>query len=76
MRKNRVHDELDTVKLTSPSAEDTYIGVEQKVAFMKELHGVPEPYREVLYLRLFGELSYGLSLFFVLRFGTIPKTAI
>lgn len=58
MRKNCVHDEIATVELTSPSAEDTFIDVQQKVAFMKDLHGVLEPYREVLYLRLFGELSF------------------
>lgn len=29
------------------------------MALLKHLHGLPEPYREVMYLRLFGDLSFG-----------------
>ena len=58
LRKNHFYEELDTVELVAPSAEDTYFHAQQKVALMKELHAIPEPYREVMYLRLFGNLSF------------------
>ena len=58
LRKNHFYEELDTVELVAPSAEDTYFQTQQKVALMKELHAIPEPYREVMYLRLFGNLSF------------------
>ena len=58
LRKNHFYEELDTVELVAPSAEDTYIHALQKVTLMKELHAIPEPYREVMYLRLFGNLSF------------------
>ena len=29
-----------------------------KVELMRKLHDLPEPYREILYLRLFGGLSF------------------
>lgn len=57
-RKNRRHEDIDDVELTTPSAEDVCLDAQQKVALMKALHAVPEPYREVLYLRLFGNLSF------------------
>lgn len=58
LRKNHLYEEIDTVELSTPSAEDTYIDARQKVSLLKALHAVPEPYREVMYLRVFGELSF------------------
>ena len=46
------------MELSTPSAEDTYIDARQKVSLLKALHAVPEPYREVMYLRVFSELSF------------------
>jgi len=58
LRKNRVYEDLDNVEITTPSAEDTCIDEQQKVLLMKELHAIPEPYREVMYLRIFGNLAF------------------
>lgn len=58
LRKNHVYEEPDALELVAPSAEDTYFHAQQKVSLMKELHAIPEPYREVMYLRLFGNLSF------------------
>ena len=43
---------------TARSAEDEVMAGENKLDLMKHLHSVSEPYREVLYLRYFGELSF------------------
>ncbi len=58
LRKNRIHDDIDMVDTVTPSVEDTYIDAWQKVSLIKALHEIPEPYREVMYLRLFGDLSF------------------
>ena len=43
---------------TVPSAESDYFAAGNKVAVLRHLHGLEEPVREVLYLRLFGDLSF------------------
>lgn len=40
------------------SAEDELFQAEHRVELMKKLHLCPEPYREILYLRIFGVLSF------------------
>ena len=40
------------------SAEDEVLSSESRVEYMKLLHLCPEPFREVLYLRIFGTLSF------------------
>jgi RNA polymerase sigma-70 factor (ECF subfamily) len=40
------------------SAEDEAVASEERLRLLKRLHGLPEPYREVMYLRLFGDLSF------------------
>lgn len=40
------------------SAEEEAVCSEQRLALLKRLHDLPEPYREVMYLRLFGDLSF------------------
>ncbi len=57
-RKHKETIELDTVGLAVKSAEETVLENENKVVILKKLHECPEPYREILYLRLFGELSF------------------
>lgn len=59
LRKNHIHKTLEEVDVVKPSAEDIYLDEQQKVSLMKCLHAMPEPYREVMYLRLFGNLSFG-----------------
>ncbi len=42
----------------SDSAEERAIQTLERVELMKKLHLCPEPFREVLYLRIFGNLSF------------------
>lgn len=58
LRKNHLYEELDSVEQVTASAEDTYMEEQQKVSLLKALHAISEPYREVMYLRLFGNLSF------------------
>ena len=48
----------ETLTETAPSAESEAISAEARGALYKRLHALPEPYREVLYLRLLADLSY------------------
>lgn len=41
-----------------PSAEDTLLAQEDRLSLLKRLHALPEPQREVVYLRSFGGLSF------------------
>ena len=41
-----------------PSAETDALSMMNHVELMEKLHGCPEPFREILYLRLFGNLSF------------------
>ena len=43
---------------TAQSPEEVFLAGQQKQALYKGLHDCPEPYREVLYLRLLGGLSF------------------
>ncbi len=42
----------------SPSAEDTHLSGERTAALYRRIHDLPEPMREVVYLRATGELSF------------------
>ncbi|MDO4490383.1 MAG: sigma-70 family RNA polymerase sigma factor [Lachnospiraceae bacterium] len=44
--------------LQSASAESEALQQLQRVELMKKLHTFPEPFREILYLRIFGNLSF------------------
>ena len=57
-RKNHYYDDLDDVEISTPSAEEAVIDNIERVTLMKELHSISEPYREVMYLRIFGNLSF------------------
>ncbi len=57
-RKYPAAEDLEAADLTVPSAEQEASLSLSRVELMKSLHGMPEPYREVLYLRLFGDLSF------------------
>ena len=45
-------------ELSVPSAESQAIDSVSHVELLKKLHLCPEPYREILYLRIFGNLSF------------------
>ena len=57
-RKHPSHEDLETADLVSPSAEQEADLSLSRVDLMRSVHALPEPYREVLYLRLFGDLPF------------------
>lgn len=60
-RKHPVMEELDTMEHMYsyvPSAEQEAFEKVGRIEIMKKLHTCPEPYREIIYLRLFGNLSF------------------
>ena len=59
-RKHPRHAALDEADIAPQvgSAEDETLRTEAKMELMKSLHELPEPCREVMYLRAFGGLSF------------------
>ena len=53
-------DEYDTLdkNVSGPSAESLAISSVQRVDIFRTVHMLPDPYKEVLYLRIFGDLSF------------------
>ena len=43
---------------TCDSAEENALHAMEQVELMKKLHSCQEPFREILYMRLFGDLSF------------------
>ena len=43
---------------SAPSAESDVLGRLEQMELVKKLHRLPEPYKEVLYLRIYGALSF------------------
>lgn len=48
----------DTFASPAPDIEEQLMEVDQRLKIMRALHHVKEPAREVLYLRILGDLSY------------------
>lgn len=42
----------------TPSAEDGLLDQEGRMALLRQIHALPEPHRELVYLRAFGGLSF------------------
>ena len=57
-RKHPLMEDVEEAGLKSASAEKEAISELNRMEILKELHGLPEPYREVLMLRLFGGLAF------------------
>ena len=57
-RKNPITEEYDNDSQQTPSTEDQVIQAIQKADLLKRIHTFNEPFREILYLRIFGELSF------------------
>ena len=57
-RKHPKTEILEESLKTAMSAEDSVIEAENRVELLRKLHLCPEPYREVLYLRIYGDLSF------------------
>ena len=58
LRKNRVHDPLDAIEIPTEGGENSVISSMAGVELVKKLHDLPEPYREVMYMRVVGDLSF------------------
>ena len=57
----RKHPEVGTLEeytKTCDSAEKDVLQFMDRIELMKQLHVCPEPFREILYMRLFGDLSF------------------
>ncbi|MBQ6569363.1 MAG: sigma-70 family RNA polymerase sigma factor [Clostridia bacterium] len=57
-RKHPPQEDVETLPLTEGSAESSALENMGKMELLKKLHGFPEPYREIIYLRAFGGLSF------------------
>ena len=53
-----LEDPEQMTELTEKSSEDTVLQSMEKLELIRRLHDLPEPYREVMYLRAFGGLSF------------------
>ena len=57
-RKHPPLEELDHAEISQESAENQVLSGIERVELLKRLHLCPEPFREILYLRIFGDLSF------------------
>ena len=57
-RKHPDLEDVDDQILAAPSAEHEVLDQDAKTALLRRVHSLPEPGREVLYLRLYGGLSF------------------
>lgn len=57
-RKNRQHEELADWDSPQQPEYDEIIRAEERVLLIRRVHELQEPAREVVYLRVFGELSF------------------
>ena len=58
IRKHPVHDDIEELAIPLDSAEKDAMQAAERVELFKKLHDVEEPYKEVIYLRVFGGLSF------------------
>ena len=59
IRKHPRCEDIEAQALVSPSAEDSALDSMGMLELMRRLHSMPEPTREIMYLRVFGGLSFG-----------------
>lgn len=57
-RKHPLTENLEDYDPAIRSAESDALSAMGRVELMKRLHECPEPFREILYLRIFGDLSF------------------
>ncbi len=58
LRKHPEHDNVEELAIPTVSAEKDVMQAAERVELFKKLHDVEEPYKEVIYLRVFGGLSF------------------
>ena len=61
LRKSRPAEDIDQIQVPDPrkTLEDRLVDKTQALAIHRVLHDLPEPYKEVFSLRVFGQLSFG-----------------
>lgn len=61
LRKNKGAQSIDDVQIPDPrrSIEERVADRDQAMAVHRVLHDMPEPYKEVFTLRIFGQLAFG-----------------
>lgn len=57
-RKHPPTENVEELDGASDPAEDRALAAAGRVDLLKRLHQCPEPFREILYLRIFGDLSF------------------
>ena len=57
-RKNPISEELPESLESGPSSEAEVLGEMDRLNLIRLIHELPEPSREVVYLRVFGDLSF------------------
>ena len=57
-RKHPAHEDIENQEIPVESAEDTALRSAERVELLRKLHALEEPKREVVYLRVFGGLSF------------------
>ena len=57
-QKREVHLSEEGIDVPLPSAEEETLDRAGRLDLLRQVHGLPEPYREVVYLRAFGGLSF------------------
>ena len=57
-RKHPPTESIEDIPLKVPSAEYEVLSSDSRLYFLRRLHDLPEPYREIVYLRSFGNLSF------------------
>ena len=57
-RKHPAQEELDEAAGVMTSAETEVLQQQGRMELLRQMHGLPEPGREVMYLRIFGGLSF------------------
>ena len=62
-RKHPVTEEMDETLPAGASTENEALGNLGRMEVLRLLHGLPEPGREVMYLRVFGGLSFAETYF-------------
>lgn len=57
-RKHPPTEDIEEQQISVSSAEGNILQAEERLALFRKLHQLEDPYREVLYLRVFGGLSF------------------
>ena len=52
--------EADALSPVTPTTEEEYFQNLEQVEILQKLHSLPEPFREIMYLRIFGTLSFSM----------------